>query len=374
MIQKNLISWFKKEQRALPWRETYDPYQVWISEIMLQQTQVATVLPYFERFMKALPTLSALAEADENTLLKLWEGLGYYSRAHNLQKAARIVLNEHGGVFPDSYEAILTLPGIGPYTAGAICSIAYNQDRPIVDGNIVRVISRLDDFREEVKGNMPYFWKRAEELLPKGDARLFNQGLMELGALVCTPKSPRCSVCPLNEFCKARAIGSAEDLPNKGPSRSKIKVRVAIAILEKDGKIFVQKRRDSGLMAGLWEFPGGKVEKKESFEAALHREVLEETGFQIQNPRFFMNLQHAYTRYVVDLHCYTAEVSDGMLALTAATEARWVKPEELKAMPFPAANVKIIDRYLEIQANQALPSQRDDSIPQMENHGSKAQD
>lgn len=346
MLQDELLAWFKKEQRDLPWRRTYDPYQVWISEIMLQQTQVTTVLPYFERFISAVPNVSALAKVSEEELLKLWEGLGYYSRARNLQKAARVIMEKHGGVFPSEYEAILALPGIGRYTAGAICSIAFEQNRPVVDGNVIRVLSRLDAFDGEVKKHSDHFWRRAEDLLPKGEARHFNQALMELGALICTPKSPKCSACPLQKHCKALDLGISETLPNKSPTQPKVKIQVVIAILEKDGTIFIQKRHQKGLMAGLWEFPGGKVESGESTQEALSREVLEETGLRLKNIRFFMNLQHAYTRYLVDLHCFVAEPVGTISKLTAATEARWVRPEDLKTMAFPAANVKIIESYL----------------------------
>lgn len=348
MLQDQLITWFKKEQRDLPWRRGYDPYLVWISEIMLQQTQVTTVLPYFERFTKALPSVAELAVAEESVLLKLWEGLGYYSRVRNLQKAAQIIVKEHGGVFPRDYAQILALPGIGRYTAGAICSIAFEQNTPLVDGNVIRVLSRVDNFKEDVKKNVNYFWTRAEELLPQGQARDFNQGLMELGALICSPKNPKCSACPLNKCCKALDAGTVESLPNKGPTKTKVKIQVAIAILERDGKVFIQKRHEKGLMGGLWEFPGGKVETGESLEQALRREVLEETGLGLKNIRPFMDLQHSYTRYLVDLHCYRAEPVGEDLKLTAASESRWVAAEELRLMAFPAANVKIIEKYLNL--------------------------
>ena len=346
MFQENLLSWFEREQRDLPWRRTYEPYQVWISEIMLQQTQVTTVLPYFDRWMKTLPSVKALAEADEELLLKLWEGLGYYSRVRNLQKAARMIMEKHDGVFPSDFDAILALPGIGRYTAGAISSIAFQQDKPVVDGTVIRVLSRIDNFKEDVRKNASYFWDRAEALIPKGRARDFNQGMMELGALICTPKSPKCAACPVRDHCLALQEGTVELLPNKGPAKPKVKIQVVIVILEKEGKIFVQKRHEKGLMGGLWEFPGGKVEPGETLEAALEREVREETGFGFENLRFFMNLQHAYTRYLVDLNCYLAEPKGDLGALTAASESRWVSAEELKAMAFPAANVKILDRYL----------------------------
>lgn len=346
MLQDALITWFEKEQRALPWRENYDPYQVWISEIMLQQTQVTTVLPYFERFIKTLPTVQDLAAVDEELLLKLWEGLGYYSRARNLKKAAQLIVEKHQGVFPQTHESILGLPGIGRYTAGAICSIAFEQDEALVDGNVIRVLSRLDDYREDSKKNVEHFWSRARELLPKGKARDFNQGLMELGALICTPKKPKCETCPLNKDCKALAAGTVELLPIKGPAPSKIKIQVAVAILERDGKVFVQKRHEKGLMGGLWEFPGGKVEKGESLEAALKRELWEETRFTLKNIRPFVQLQHAYTRYLVELHCFLAEPLESEFSLSAASEARWVNAEELRNIAFPAANVKILEKYL----------------------------
>lgn len=346
-LQNHLLSWFDQHKRPLPWRRTYDPYQVWISEIMLQQTQVATVLPYFERWMQAFPTVEALAVAEEEAVLKLWEGLGYYSRAKNLQKTARMIMEKHHGVFPSKHEDILKLPGVGPYTAGAISSIAFQEDYPVVDGNVIRVLSRLDDFRENVKDHKDYFWKRAGELLMPGKARDFNQALMELGALVCTPKKPACSKCPLNESCKAFQAETVDFLPFKGPIPSKTMIKVAIGILEKDGKIYIQKRAGKGLMAGLWEFPGGKVEDDETLEQALRREIREETGLEIQNVRPFFSLKHAYTRYLVDLHCFLAKPLPGTVTLSSATEYQWVEAKDIKKLPFPAANVKIIDRYLE---------------------------
>lgn len=345
-LQNSLLHWFEKTKRPLPWRATYEPYQVWISEIMLQQTQVSTVLPYFERWMHSFPGISDLASADEEKILKLWEGLGYYSRARNLKKAAQKITEAHSGIFPSRYEDILELPGVGPYTAGAIASIAFQQDLPVVDGNVIRVISRLDDFREEVKGNSAYFWNRARELLPPGQARDFNQGLMELGALVCTPQKPKCSLCPLQSLCKGFKAKTVSFLPFKGARNSKIEIKVAVGILEKDGRIFIQKRAGKGLMAGLWEFPGGKMEGTETLEATLIREIREETGLEIQNIRPFMTLKHAYTRFLVDLHCFLAEPLPGSVTLSSASEFQWIEAEKIRTLPFPAANVKIIEKYL----------------------------
>jgi A/G-specific adenine glycosylase len=336
-----LINWFQGNQRDLPWRKDYESYQVWISEVMLQQTQVATVLPYFERWMARFPTIESLASASEDEVLKHWEGLGYYSRARNLHKMAQKITE-----IPTDKKELLSLPGIGPYTAGAILSIAFNQDEALVDGNVIRVLSRLTNDSENSRLNTQRFWKLAEEALPHGQARAFNQGLMELGALICSPKSPKCSVCPIAEACKAKAAGTAEALPNRGPKQVKEQIQVAIAIIEDGDKVFIQKRPSKGLMGGLWEFPGGKVEDNESVESALHREIQEEMGIELSKIREFKQIKHAYTRFKVDLHCYLATYERGTVKLTTATEGKWVKRSELKEYAFPAANVNLIEALL----------------------------
>ncbi|MEK9160210.1 MAG: A/G-specific adenine glycosylase [Patescibacteria group bacterium] len=344
-IAERLLAWFGANQRPLPWRKNYDPYEVWISEIMLQQTQVATMLPYFKRWMKALPSIKAVAKAKEDALLKLWEGLGYYSRVKNIQKTAKILVAENGGEFFIKYKDIVKLPGVGPYTAGAICSIAFQQDKPVVDGNVIRVLARLADFRENAQYFKQMFWDEAEELLPKGRAREFNQAMMEFGALVCT-KLPKCEICPLKDLCKAYKAGTQDILPNKGPSKSKVPIQVAIAVIKKGGKIFIQKRAEGGLMGGLWEFPGGKVENGEDLENALKREIKEELGVKVKNVKPFMQIQHAYTKYLVDLRCYTADFDSGTVVLGAASEFKWVLPGKLEEFPFPAANVRLIQGLL----------------------------
>lgn len=342
-----LLDWFRSHQRPLPWRKHYEPYQVWISEIMLQQTQVSTALPYFRRFIRELPTVQDLANVPEDRLLKLWEGLGYYSRALNLKRAAQKLVRENNGVLFDRYEDLLRLPGIGRYTAGAIMSIAYEKDYPVVDGNVVRVLARLSNNKKNVKEVGDLFWNQAQKLLPTGEARDFNQALMEFGALQCTPKSPACGTCPLQKFCKAYAHGTQNELPNKGASRSKTPISVVVGVIHKKGKVFIQKRRNSGLMAGLWEFPGGKIEVQERPTAALHREIKEELGLTVADVRSFMKLKHTYTSYQVDLQCFLAEYNSGRIRLNAATEGRWVAIKDLKKFAFPAANGKIIDRLID---------------------------
>ncbi len=344
-IQGQLLSWFKQHQRDLPWRKAYEPYQVWISEIMLQQTQVKTVLPYFERWMKTLPTVADVAQAPEDQILKLWEGLGYYSRARNLQKAAKVIMAEHEGVFPSDYASVLALPGIGKYTAGAIMSIAFNQDEALVDGNVIRVLSRLFFYQKNTR--LPeaerQMWEWARGILPSGEARYFNQAMMELGALICSPKAPNCEICPLQAVCKAREKGKLNQIPNRGPKKELQRITVALGVIKKEGKVFIQKRPEKGLMAGLWEFPGGKVEKGETKRQALKREVAEELGIQIRDIKKIKQIKHAYTSFKVDLHCFEAQCESADFRLNSAVDGRWVKPSELKNYPFPAANVRLIE-------------------------------
>lgn len=351
LVRKELLKWFEESQRALPWRKKYEPYQVWISEIMLQQTQVKTVLPYFDRWMRELPTIQSVAEAKEDKILKLWEGLGYYSRARNIQKAAKQIMEKHNGEFPSSYEDILALPGVGKYTAGAISSIAFNQDRSVVDGNVIRVLSRFFFYAKnsrtpEAEKQM---WQWAKEILPKGKARYFNQAMMEFGALQCTSSATDCSPCPLRARCKAYEKDMVDQIPDRGPKKESKNIKVAIAVIKKGDKVFIQKRPAGGLMAGLWEFPGGKVEKGESAIKALHREVVEEVGISIKNVKRIRKIKHAYTSFKVDLYCFEAEHEKGKVQLKSASDGKWVKVSELRNYPFPAANVQLIADILTYQ-------------------------
>ena len=269
-LQRKLLSWYARNKRDLPWRRTKDPYRIWVSEVMLQQTQVDTVIPYYERWMKRFPTINALAKASLDEVLKVWEGLGYYARARNLHKAAKLIREEHKGKFPDSYEEIHRLPGIGDYTAGAISSIAFNLPTPVLDGNVTRVLCRLFAIRQDPKSpkTQEKLWRLAGSLLPKKNPGDFNQALMELGALVCLPELPRCLFCPLPSACEARKIGLELSLPVRTQKKPLPTVSVSVALLWKDGKLLIQRRPEQGLLGGLWEFPGGKIEKEETPEEA----------------------------------------------------------------------------------------------------------
>jgi A/G-specific adenine glycosylase len=344
-IQKALLKWFDAEKRAMPWRETRDPYRIWVSEIMLQQTQVKTVIPYYERWVRAFPTVDKLARAREEKVLKLWEGLGYYSRARNLHRAAKRVHKELEGCVPDTLEDILQLPGIGRYTAGAILSIAFDQPLPVLDGNVKRVLSRLFALKENggTTASENRLWALAGELLPQKRCGDFNQSLMELGATVCLPRNPMCLLCPLASLCEACKKNAQEDYPparRRAPSK---KIEVSAAVIHRNGKTFIQQRPHKGLMGGLWEFPGGKREPHESNEECLVREIREELGVDVIIREKLMTIKHSYTQFRVTLNVFACGLKKGRLKPTQCEQWRWVRSEELHRFTFPSANAKIVD-------------------------------
>ena len=338
-----LLTWFDKNARDLPWRRTKDPYAIWIAEIMLQQTQVDTVAPYYHRFLKRFPTVRRLARARLDTVLKLWEGLGYYSRARNLHLAAKTIIRDHDGNVPQTKQALLSLPGVGPYTAGAIASIAFDQNEPLVDGNVIRVLCRLFRIRENPKSGpvQKHLWQIAKELLPTGQAGTFNQALMELGATVCLPRRPNCEACPLRKICTARKHNEQEMLPRRPDKKPLPRQDVVIAIIYKNGRILIDKRKPGGLLGGLWEFPGGKIEKGESLKTALEREVREELGITVRIKRPLITVQHAYSHFLVTLHAFECTHASGTPKCRTCVDYKWVYPKQLKNFAFPAANKKI---------------------------------
>lgn len=342
----NLLRWFRENQRRLPWRLHHRPYEIWISEIMLQQTQVRTMLPYYSRWLQRFPHVQAVALAPEEALLKFWEGMGYYSRARNIHKTAKILVRDFDSKLPRSYDLLLGLPGIGSYTAGAIMSIAFNADCPAVDGNVVRVLARLFDVKEPVaeRETRKTLWNLAERLLPKGKARRFNQALMDLGALVCTPKNPSCHACPLHVQCRGLQADVVNERPVTGKSRTVIPVQAAVGILLRRGKVFIQKRPPGGLMPHLWEFPGGKLKDGETPEKALRRELQEELEVRIGALRKIALIHHRYTTYRVTLHAFLCRLEDAGRepVLRSAVEGRWVTPTDLDRYAFPAANRRLI--------------------------------
>lgn len=364
-LQQALLAWFAAHQRPLPWRVNYTPYEVWISEVMLQQTQMERGVSYFTRWMARFPDVAALAAASEEEVLRLWEGLGYYSRARHVLAAARRIMDRHGGVFPAALEDIRALPGVGPYTAGAIASIAFGEKLPCVDANVERVVARVFDLDTPVKQEPAASAVRAWalRLVPEGKAREHNQAMMELGALVCG-KKPRCGACPLAAFCISLHLGIVDQRPVPGKRTPITPIEVVTGVLRRKDRIFVQKRLASGVWGNLWEFPGGRVEPGESPEAAVMREFEEETGFAVAVDSKYSIIRHGYTTYKITLHCFALSLAgaDGDLeeapdppVLTAASAWRWATPRELEDLAMPAAHRKLADRIFAADAPRRLP-------------------
>lgn len=358
LMQQSLQDWFSQHQRPLPWRQDYSPYAVWISEIMLQQTQMERGVSYFERWMRRFPHVAAVAEAPEEDILRQWEGLGYYSRARNLHKAARIIVDVHGGDFPSDPVAIRALPGIGPYTAGAIASIAFGADIACIDANVERVLSRVFDIDSPLKQEPAASRVRqlAQELLPTGQARSHNQAMMELGALICR-KQAHCPACPWQGFCQSHHLGITRERPVPGKRQPVTHLSVVTGMLRHGDKYFLQKRLDNGVWGKLWEFPGGRIEPGEQPEQAIVREFMEETGFAVRIVDNLGLIRHGYTTYRISLHCFALELvrQDADLAhcdedtpppppiLTAASEYRWGLPADIARLAMPAAHRKLAD-------------------------------
>ncbi|MDR2695175.1 MAG: A/G-specific adenine glycosylase [Deltaproteobacteria bacterium] len=357
-LRQSLAAWFTARKRPLPWRVDYAPYAVWVSEIMLQQTQMERAVVYFQRWMERFPDIRSVAEAEEDEVLLAWEGLGYYSRARNLHRAARRIMEGHRGVFPPEPEDIRALPGIGPYTAAAVASIAFNRRLACVDANVERVLARLFDIDSPVKSRAgaPRVRRLADALLT-AKPREHNQALMELGALVCR-KKPLCAECPLARYCRSLRLGIVHERPIPGARRLSVPISIVCGVLRAGGKLFVQRRRDGDVWAGLWEFPGGVIEENESPQHAVVREFAEETAFAVRIARELGVIRHAYTRYRITLHCFElvldapASAEDPLpapAALTAATAWRWLSPGEITSLAMPAAHRKLADRMFGIK-------------------------
>lgn len=349
VFSRRLLAWYEQHKRDLPWRRTHDPYRIWLSEILLQQTRVEAVIPYYERFLARFPNVHALAQAPLDDVLKTWEGAGYYARARNMHRAAQVVANERAGKFPRTVEGLLKLPGIGRYTAGAIASIAFRVNAPVVDGNVVRVLCRYFGIRQDPRTSaaQAQLWDLATDLIPPGRAREFNQALMELGATICVPKNPRCLLCPVQANCTARQEGLQNVLPVKRVRRELPHKVIAVGVIWKrtrtgGAQILIQQRLSEGLLGGLWEFPGGKVEEGERLEECVAREVREECGIEVRVGREIIAVEHAYSHFSITLHAFECEFVAGRVKISSAQKFKWVRPEELEQYAFPAANKKII--------------------------------
>jgi A/G-specific adenine glycosylase len=346
-----LLQWFAANARDLPWRRTRDPYAIWISEIMLQQTQVVTVIPYWERWLRELPDVASLARADEARLHKLWEGLGYYTRVRNLQRAARLLEARHGGEFPRTFADVLALPGIGRYTAGALCSIAFNQPTPIVDGNVARVLTRVFGIGTELKARQTQarLWALAESLVrvaseqrnePRACSHL-NQSLMELGAVVCTPRSPGCNRCPLRRPCAANRAGLPEQYPVRGPGQSATARRFVAFVVERGGKLLVRQRPAGVVNAGLWEFPNVEVDARRLVDPGLPSAQSAAAGSLCHDSERIGTIKHSITRYRITLEVVRVPLR-GLPEEIRRTDGRWCSLKELEALAFTSAHRRIV--------------------------------
>lgn len=346
-FRTQLLRWYEEAKRELPWRKSNDPYAIWVSEVMLQQTQTKKVLEYYERFLKKFPSVRALAKAEMDEVLKAWEGLGYYARARNLHRAAKDIVASHNSKIPNDYNILRRVQGIGPYTAAAVASIAFSQQQAVVDGNVIRVISRLFLFEKNPreKQGQATIAEYAQQLLDREAPGDFNQAMMELGATLCTPRKPKCMLCPVSEFCLAfQKLDDPARLPVKPPPKVVPHYNIAAGLIWDEEYVFIDRRKENGLLGGMWEFPGGKIKSGETPQETIKREIRKEINLDIEVGDFFIEVRHAYTHFKITLHVYHCLYKNGEPKLTVATDWRWVKPEELKYYAFSASNKKIIQK------------------------------
>lgn len=342
-FSQDLLKWYDAHKRDLPWRHAKDPYHIWVSEMMLQQTTVATVIPYYERWIKTYPSVRHLANASLQEVLKSWQGLGYYNRAKNLHKAANIVVNEYQGKLPNDPVLVRALPGFGPYSTGSVLSIAYDRPMIIIDANVRRLVMRLlaieavaDTRQDKVIGEF------LNGVLPKKRAGDFNQALMEMGALVCRSKEPLCNTCPLRTYCRADQTGVQEIIPT--PKKKIIKeINAVIGVIQKGNKYFIQKRVAKGLLADLWEFPGGKIEPGETKQEALARELKEEMDGDLKSSKHLFELKHYYTQFRVNLSVFACTLKREP---QLNSDRKWLTIKECAKYPMPSGSAKIIERLL----------------------------
>ena len=334
-LQEKLLGWYRVHGRDLPWRRSKDPYAIWISEVMLQQTRVETVIPYYTRWMEQFPNIQTLARATADDVLSLWEGLGYYRRAHNLRKAAHMILDEFHAAIPDQVADLERLPGVGAYTAAAIAALAFNVDVLALDGNLRRVIARLIDLEVDPRrrqGELQiHEW--ADKAMPSGQAGEFNQALMDLGATICTPRKPQCGLCPLMQDCLAYACGTQLERPIPRPGVRVPLYHVSAAVIQRADTVLIGRRPEGKLLGGLWEFPGGKQDPGESMEACMRREIQEELGVDIQVGDLLGIFPHAYTHFKVNVHAFQCLILSGEPQALDHDQLCWAALPDLGSYP-----------------------------------------
>jgi A/G-specific adenine glycosylase len=343
-FRQQLLAWFEQNQRRLPWRNTRDPYRIWIAEVMLQQTQVKTVLDYYDRFLDQFPDLPSLATASLQQVLKLWEGLGYYARARNLHRATQILLAEKQGEVPADRTEFRQLPGVGDYLAAAVLSQAFNAALAAVDGNVKRVLARV--FLLEIPINQSasakVFTEHAQWLLDQSQPGAFNQAMMELGATVCRPQQPECLRCPVRAHCEAFRSQRQSELPIKTSARSVPEYQIAVGIIFDQGKLLIVRRKNDGLLGGMWEFPGGRLRSQEDAAQACARAIKEKLNLETTAVRFLIEVRHAYSHFKIVVHVFQCVYHAGAIVLNGPAEYRWIPVAELDRYPFHGVNHKFI--------------------------------
>ncbi len=365
-FQRALLDWFETYQREMPWRNTHEPYYIWASEVMLQQTQVKKVLEYYSKFINRFPTIQHLAEAELQDVLKTWEGLGYYARARNFHKAAQIVVRELDGQIPNDYDIFRKLPGVGDYSAAAVQSIVFNAPYAAVDGNVKRVLARLFLLKIPINDSAltKQFQVYADKLLERRAAGIFNQAMMELGATVCKAQSPTCIVCPVHSFCKAFQSARQNEVPVRKPTKPIPEYHIAVGVIQKvraeliqpegfvvepgvenaraDSEILIIQRPLDGLLGGLWEFPGGRIAEGENAEEACTRHIAEVVNLSVTNPKHLTRVKHTYTHFKIIVEVFQCEYQAGEVVLNGPLDAKWMRIEDIAQYPFSRVNHKFI--------------------------------
>ncbi len=346
---ENLPKWFASVRREMPWRINRTPYRVWVAEIMLQQTRADQAAPYYQRFMKQFPSIRALARAPLRDVLKAWEGMGYYARARNLHKTAQHLMEARAGRFPETYDELKSLPGIGPYTAAAIGSLSMNLDVAVVDGNVIRVLSRVFAVEEPVDTGpgKKIIQNYADSLLPAGRAAVFNEAMMELGALCCIPRDPHCEKCPLSPVCRACDLGRSTEYPRKRRKKAvPHKIVGAGVIADRQGRILLAQRRTEDMLGGLWEFPGGKMEPGETMPECITRELREELNIHVKMGELVTVVHHAYSHFTMELHAHRGRIAKGKPKAIECADFAWIPLNQLRDYPMGRADQHIVTALL----------------------------
>ena len=343
-FRNKLAAWFSEHHRKLPWRDSQNPYRIWVSEVMLQQTQVKKVVHYYQKFLDKFPDVHCLAEADLQDVLKAWEGLGYYARARNLHKAAKVIESDFGGKIPANYAIFRKLPGVGDYIAAAVQSIAFQAPFAVVDGNVKRVVSRLFliNLPINASSSRKTLQNRADTLLNRDSPGAFNQGMMELGATVCRPKSPLCVICPVNALCGAFQTARQEEFPIRLKSKPLPEYRLAVGVVRRNNRILITQRKVNGLLGGMWEFPGDTIREQETPEEACIRQVKEHVNLAVEVTKYLTRVKHAFTHFKIIADVFCCRYQSGEVVLNGPVDHRWITVDEFDQFPFPRAHHQII--------------------------------